>query len=130
MGPAFLRRRVMWRRIVCLVAGVLLVALMLGSDAPTEYDGATVQKDELEGAWRAVAVETDGSRLRTKVPTELTFRAGRWQISDRNTVGTGSYAAEAGRRPGQLDMTTATDTNKYLYRIDGDTLRMARTKNG
>jgi uncharacterized protein (TIGR03067 family) len=77
-----------------------------------------------------VAVEIDGKRLRMKVPTELTFRAGRWQIADRNTVGTGGYTAEAGRKPAHLDVVTAGETNKYLYRIDGDTLRMARTKNG
>jgi uncharacterized protein (TIGR03067 family) len=120
----------MRRRIVWPLCAVPLVALVLGSDAPREYDGATVPKDELEGTWRAVAVEIDGSRLRTKLPSELTFRAGRWWIGDRNMTGAGSYTAEAGRKPAHLDIVTAADTNKYLYRIDGDTLRMARTKNG
>jgi hypothetical protein len=38
------------RRIVCLLAGVLLVALGSGSDAPKEYDGS-IDADDIQGAW-------------------------------------------------------------------------------
>jgi uncharacterized protein (TIGR03067 family) len=116
------------RRTVLLLAGVLLVAASLGSDAPKEYDGAT--ENEIEGTWRIVAVDLDGRRLREEAPWgKLTFRAGRWQFSAENGVVAASYTTDASCRPAHLDVIYDSDTRKFVYRIDGNTLRMAEAQN-
>jgi uncharacterized protein (TIGR03067 family) len=115
-------------RTVLLLAGVLVCVVALGSDSPKEYDDATMQVDELQGTWQGVAVEIDGSRARA--PKELAFRSGAWQISEAGPLPLGRYMTEAGRKPAHLDMRGANETVEYIYRIDGETLRMARTKNG
>jgi uncharacterized protein (TIGR03067 family) len=108
---------------------VLMLVPLLGSDSPKEYDSATAV-DGVEGTWRVVAAEIDGSRVPMKVTTELTLRAGRWRISDLKTANTGNYTVEPGSKPAHLDIVTSGETNKYIYRIDGDTLRLARYEQG
>src|SRR5262249_52284330 len=68
------------RRIVCLLAGVLLVVPSLGSDAPKEYDGAT-ERDELEGTWELVGIECRPVQEGPSNQCVVTFRGGRFTKS-------------------------------------------------
>ena len=123
------------RRFVCLLAGLLLVLPSLGSDAPKEYDGATVQKEELEGTWRLTGFEWDG---KTKPGTQavMTLRGGTYTItfSDGKTW-RGNYQIDTTHQPAHLDWLGSSDggpgkTNKCLYQIHGDTLRIVNSFSG
>jgi uncharacterized protein (TIGR03067 family) len=115
-----------------LLAVVLLVLPVLGSDTPKEYDGAA-KADELEGSWAFVmggvpgAMDFDVPRL----PTVLTFRRGKWEYRQGGEVmSEGVYATDTSRNPATLDETTkgggqAVSERRILYRVDGDTLRTA-----
>src|SRR5262249_53404922 len=63
------------RRIVCLLAGVLLVLPSLGSDSPKEYDGAT-QLSNIDGSWQLVMRRQDGQETVFKERIIWTFRKG------------------------------------------------------
>jgi uncharacterized protein (TIGR03067 family) len=118
------------RRIVCLLAGVLLVVPSLGSDAPKEYDGAT-ERDELEGTWELVGIECRPVQEGPSNQCVVTFRGGRFTKSygDGDTL-RGSYRLDPARKPSHLDQYLSTGpfqgrTQECIYRIDGDTLRIA-----
>src|SRR5882757_1859555 len=88
-----------------LMLAALLVLPLLGSDAPRDYDGATVRKDELEGTWRLVAVRADAGppAVEVKGTGRLTFRRGRWGSIVAYTIPrSGTYEADPAR--GRLDM--------------------------
>jgi len=105
------------RRIVCLLAGVLLVVPSLGSDTPKGDDGAT-EIDRLEGTWRATG----------KKPEEwsITYRGGRYRIDETHR---GRYRIDATRTPPHLDLVPEAGTQGtksiFIFQIDGDTLRIA-----
>ena len=106
------------RRIVCLLAGVLLIVPSLGADTAKECDGAT-EIDSVEGTWRANRGQ----------PTEysITYRGGRYRIDDTHT---GRYRIDATRTPPHLDLIPdgGPDQGRTLpniFQIDRDTLRLA-----
>jgi len=117
------------RRFVCLLAGVLLVVPSLGSDAPKKYDGATV--DELEGTWQMVAVDDGGGPGALPPVGTQTFRAGTWARSFGGSTDTGTYTTDTSHVPAYLTETYFDQDGKawtlyYIFRIDGDTLKIAR----
>jgi uncharacterized protein (TIGR03067 family) len=120
-------RRPLW----LLVA--LLALPLLGSDSPKEYDGAA-EMCELEGEWEIVSVESDPVPL----PSSglMVFRDGKWRYSrEDELVGTGAYTTDSNRKPCHLDLTFTEggrkgQTWKYLYRHDGDRLRIAERDGG
>src|SRR5262245_13693195 len=118
------------RRIVCLLAGGLLVVPSLGSDSLKEY-GDAAEPDELQGTWalvlqvydhrQAIAPAVEGSEVES-------FRAGRWEKRDPEWSVT--YRTDASRRPAHLDAPFPAGHRqrgmmRYIYRRDGDTLRIA-----
>jgi uncharacterized protein (TIGR03067 family) len=106
------------RRIVWLLAGVLLVVPSLASDSPKEYD-ATVEVDELEGTWRA---------SQTIIQT---FRGNRYVYSvDGAAFSEGTYQVGKHCKPLSLDKRATAGlgngrTVKSIFRMEGDTLRTA-----
>ena len=118
------------RRIFCLLVGVLLVVLSLGSDSPKEY-GDAAEPDELQGTW-ALVLQVYDHRQATAPAVEgsevETFRAHRWEKGDPQRSGT--YTTDASRRPAHLDAPFPSrhpqqGMMRYLYRIDGDKLQIA-----
>jgi uncharacterized protein (TIGR03067 family) len=111
------------RRIVCLLAGVLLVAPSLGSDTPREYDGAT-EIAVLEGSWRLTKREIRGETEQLgSIQRVLTFQGGTVTYTgDSRDV---KYRIVPNCNPPHLDEVVQGQTLKFIYQIDGDTLRIA-----
>jgi uncharacterized protein (TIGR03067 family) len=122
------------RRIVCLLAGVLLVVPVLGSDSPKEYGDAT-EIDGIEGTWRFVSAERIGGdvkRVEWAGPPILTFRGGRYVgLRDGRTVEQGDYWVDNRQTPRHFDRFPESGPNRgftlpYIYRVDGNTLKIAQ----
>ena len=120
------------RRSVCLLAVVLLVVPLLGSDAPKEYDGAT-ETDELQGTWTVVSGTVVGSgRGRPLDGLALTFSGGQYQFQG-DWDERGAYTVDRSRQPHHLDIAPtggkkaswARAASKLIYQLDGDVLRIA-----
>jgi uncharacterized protein (TIGR03067 family) len=116
------------RRLVCLLAGVLLVVPSLGSDAPKEYDGAT-EKDELEGTWELTLHEIGGVGFTPTLTCEVTFRRGTYiaRYGDGDTI-RATYRFDRSHQPPHLDLCPSSEdfngqTLKGVCEIKGDTLR-------
>src|SRR5690242_5712976 len=112
------------RRIVSLLAGVLLVVPSLGSDSPRGYEAATAG-DELHGTWREVEAVS---------PFEWTFRGGQYVWKGQSPAGpfsrAGTYTIVPRRKIGYLDHPRGDDrldapTWNGIYELDRDTLRIA-----
>ena len=119
------------RRIVWLLAGVLLVMLSLGSDSPRGYSDGATEADELQGTWQWIGDEFNGRKVETKLREVLTFRNGTYtsHYSDGDTF-RGSYRLDPTRKPPHLDEVPSNgpyqgQTVKYIYHLDCDTLRIA-----
>jgi uncharacterized protein (TIGR03067 family) len=113
---------------------VTLVVPLLGSDAPPQYAAAT-EYVGIEGTWRCVSVKHGGVEVQPLRGDEivLVFRGGSYE---ENYFGQrdrwGPCAVDAARRPGRLDLEYADGPHKgkvwqNIYRLDGDTLRIAYT---
>jgi uncharacterized protein (TIGR03067 family) len=120
------------RRTVLLLAGVLLSGVVLGSDAPKEYDDKT-EVDSIEGTWRQIEVEFDGNGKKFKPDPEcvIGFRSGTFtsNYSDGDTD-RGSYRIDNTCKPPHLDWMPFSGlyrgkTLQFICQIDGDTLRIA-----
>ena len=118
------------RRTVCLLVGVLLVVPSLGSDTPKDYDGAAEAAD-LEGSWQQVGVVWNGRLTTTEVGPVWTYRNGRETThDDGRLVGECPYTVDASSRPARMDTVETAGKHKgktwrHIYRVEGDTLRMA-----
>jgi uncharacterized protein (TIGR03067 family) len=123
------------RRIVCFLAGVLLVVPSLGSDALKEYDGAT-EKDELQGTWRMVKAETNGEPVvAMAVGAVFTFRTGKMLAVNHRLSVEDTYITRTDLRPAHLDVIYKDSKGRYeksmhIYQINGDTLRLAFADGG
>jgi uncharacterized protein (TIGR03067 family) len=114
------------RRLFPLLA-VLFVVLLFGFDSPKEYDDKTEYAVGIEGAWRWTEIEDAGGRRKLDDGTVYTFHNGVVTI-DR---GSGNqwrapYRIDHSSNPPHLDfILNGGRTYKFIYRIDGDTLRIA-----
>jgi uncharacterized protein (TIGR03067 family) len=117
------------RRIVCLLAGVLLVVASLGSDSPKEYDGAAEAAD-LEGSWQQVGAVWNGQLTVTDAGCVRTYRNGRETThDDGRLVGDCPFTVDTSSRPARMDTVETAGKHKgktwrHIYRVEGDTLRM------
>jgi uncharacterized protein (TIGR03067 family) len=121
-------------RLLLPVAALFTVLPSLGTDSPKEYDDATEMRS-IEGTWRCVSVKLNGVDVQPLKGDEilLTFRAGSYEeiylgLRDR----WGPCAVDAARWPARLDLTYSDGPHKgkvwqNIYRLDGDTLRIAYT---
>jgi uncharacterized protein (TIGR03067 family) len=117
------------RRIVWVLASVLLVVLSLGSDVPKEYDGAT-ENGNLQGTWQVIAVELPSQGRHWKAGWVQTFRDGKCWPADGIWLSVGTYTTDASHKPARMETTDLEGQDqgrirKYIYRIDGDSLRIA-----
>jgi uncharacterized protein (TIGR03067 family) len=107
---------------------------------PPESGEAAPAGDQLRGAWVLEAVEIMGQKIDGPRGMEqiLTFEAGgKVTMKDGMRNETGSYKANEGKRPREIDLTmlrngkaNETETILGLYEIKGDTLRIAFSGNG
>jgi uncharacterized protein (TIGR03067 family) len=124
------------RRIVCLLAGVLLVVPSLGSDAPKEYDGVT-DDTGLEGSWQQVgAVKNRDTTMEMSSAYVWTYRNGKVTLHlDGILTAEDSYTVDASFRPARMDCVKTDGEFKgkrwrHIYRIEGGTLWIAYGKFG
>jgi uncharacterized protein (TIGR03067 family) len=130
------------RRSVCLLTGVLLGGMALGSDSPTEYDGRIQVSNPLQGRWRPlklVVADKGGGAIICAGPAwaDVVFQEERylWGWGDgysRLTASQGTCRLDPSKRPGHLDLTDTTGaaagvTRRCIYRFDGETLEIAST---
>jgi uncharacterized protein (TIGR03067 family) len=109
---------------VYLLSAVLFVVPLLGSGSPKEYDDRTTV-DPLEGTWRLTGSEFRDTKEKHSQPL-TTFRNG--IVTEDYDFGkyVGTYDVDLTRKPSHLDMTQSkSKASKYIYKIDGDTLRIA-----
>jgi uncharacterized protein (TIGR03067 family) len=122
------------RRSVYFLCTVLLAVAGLGSDSPREYDDA-VKEDNIEGVWCVVANGEDGIQNPFKGDGVQTFRGGKWTYTlGGHFLYDGVYVIDDSRQPRCLEErvtvgATKGETRKYIYRVDGNTLRMAFSRN-
>jgi uncharacterized protein (TIGR03067 family) len=119
------------RRLFLLFA-VLFVVPLSGSDSPKEYDDRT-ETIGIEGTWRLTEVEYGGQKRKTDLPKAmLTYRSGTYTANyTGGDTFRGSYRIAPTRKPSHLDQLPSNgsdqgQTIKFIYQIDGDTLRIAR----
>jgi hypothetical protein len=120
------------RRLTLPLASLLVLPL-LGSDAPTDYDGVAAPADELEGTWRLVAVRADPGQPFAQVERsgEITYRGGHWSSRFGFAARAGTYTTDAGRR--HLDAAPESGrggARRYLYRVEFDRLWVASAEGG
>jgi len=121
------------RRIIGLLAGVLLGVMGFGSDCPRGNDGEAAKVDDIQGEWRLVSMEHDGN-VYAPSPKVRTYQAGKW-VAGFPGPAEGTYTTDPGRKPAHLDETTTSrgkrgQLAKYIYRIDGDALQIGTTRDG
>ena len=107
----------------------LLVLPLLGSDSPKEYDDK-VEVAGIEGTWQMVDISDAGQKREPGVERCIQiFRGGKWSYSEAGRPSTaGTYTTDKTRVPAFLDESYGTsleEARKYIYRIEGDTLRTA-----
>jgi uncharacterized protein (TIGR03067 family) len=107
----------------------VLCVLLLGSESSTEYDDQTM-KDGLEGRWELVGHQYKGhnsdlSRHRVVLVFHRTTFV--FEIEGAGSL-PGTYRSDATCRPAHLDWTyqAARLAVKQIYRVEGDTLQVAR----
>src|SRR5262249_44083665 len=118
------------RRTVRLLAVVLLVLPLLGSDLPKEYDGVT-ERDDVQGTWELVEWTFDGQSFGGEGTMVTNYRFGTKVVRywDSRTI-TGRYRTDPTRTPPSLDEIRSDgdyqgQAIRWIYRVEGDTLRIA-----
>jgi uncharacterized protein (TIGR03067 family) len=117
------------RRLSPLFAFLFVVPL-LGSDSPKEYDDKA-EIVGIEGTWRFSELEHNGEKVDLVTRWVTTYRGGTYTTNygHGDTV-RGCYRIDPTRNPPHLDRLPSSgpckgETNKFIYQIDGDTLRVA-----
>lgn len=109
----------------------LLVALLLGSNSPMEYNDKTTC-DGLTGTWTAVALTHNGFEMPEGMyrGRTITFTADQvTQFFPPKVVTTAPYRADLRLRPGHFGELN-TGGVKQIYQMEGDTLRIAHRQSG
>ena len=113
----------------CLLL-VLLVLPLLGSDSPKEYDDKTEILD-VEGTWRRTEFQFNGEKRDLPYESVMILRGGSYTRNDSNgTTLRGSYHIDPTCNPPHIDWFPSDEpfkgqTFRFIYQIDGDTLREA-----
>ena len=114
------------RRMVLLLAGVLLSTVAMGSDSPKEYDDKTTL-NPLEGSWRLTEYSFRGQTGIHPDELVLTYRGGFCTNKDSEPR---RYCIAPSQTPAHLDWIELSgpskgETSKFIFQIKGDTLKMA-----
>jgi uncharacterized protein (TIGR03067 family) len=100
----------------------------------TADNAETTQTDQLQGTWVVVGVQVEGKKTKLFNADEetLSFERGKLTHKVGFTTHTSSYRTDANKPRKELDMTApkfddpkVMKTTKAIYRIDGDTLKIA-----
>jgi uncharacterized protein (TIGR03067 family) len=104
-----------------------LLLSMLGLLAITSTPSAQ-PAPKLDGTWRAVAAERDGTSATDVIGHRLTFAGGKFTITrDGKTLYAGTYKTDPAKRPAQIDFDNteagAKGNWKGIYDLDGAALK-------
>ena len=134
MGAEMMRRLLRMAALGCL----LLLGSRLAADQGERTDNAeTVVASQLRGAWVAVSMESGGRKEEAPKNRELmlTFEGGKLSVLEGKHTEEGTYTIRDARTPNEIDMVPSRDLKgapmlKGIYRIDGDTLKLAFSRGG
>jgi uncharacterized protein (TIGR03067 family) len=99
------------------------------------FGGSVLAKDPLtiEGRWKVASVELAGMPVPGLEDAELALADGKKVFTlPGGRVEKGTYQLDAARRPGEIDVTAEgkDGTEKGIYAIDGDSLKLCLATNG
>jgi uncharacterized protein (TIGR03067 family) len=106
---------------------VLVLLPLLGSDSTKEYDDRT-EYAGIQGTWQLIESRSGGLWVRASKEVVCVYRNGGYvdQGSDGHIMIQGTYRIDSTQSPPSLDHFPAGGgAHKWIYRVDGDTLRMA-----
>lgn len=88
---------------------------------------------KLDGTWAIQSVEVGGTKFPDEAlknfPGPLTIKGGKWTLKAGEQQQTGTFTADAGKKPAQMDVKptdgpNAGKTLPAIYQLDGDTLKV------
>src|SRR5947208_1143275 len=110
---------------ICLVSAATLL-IVCGAAAPA--GGGKTDKDKLQGAWELHTISYDGRT--DKFPEgkrmQLVFKGEKVGRSDRKELD--DFKLDEAKTPREIDLVKSDGTQRGLYELKGDTLRMAFRK--
>ncbi len=113
---------------------VALLVLLLAADPPKD-DPARKELDRLQGTWTMIALEVDGKPIAEDklADTTLTIKGDRYITRVKDQSFETAIKLNPAKKPAEIDMTFLDGENKDktalgIYRIDGDTFKMCRTR--
>lgn len=127
----------MRREVLALVALLALAAWRgpaAADDGRAAETGETTEADQLQGSWAVVSVEIEGKKKKVFSDQEetLTFDRGKMTHKMGFTSNTSTYKTDNAKRLRELDLIApkhddpkVIKTTRAIYRIDGDTLKIA-----
>lgn len=104
---------------------LLVVAVPLPEDKKPDDD-----KAKLQGTWTVVAFEIDGKASELSSVSSITIAGDKLTVvsvkNDLKDAGPATFKLDATKKPPQFDVIPDGEkyTLKYLYRLDGDTLKL------
>jgi uncharacterized protein (TIGR03067 family) len=113
------------RRLLFLLA-IPFVAPLLGFDSPKEYDSST-EANNIQGTWKLI----ESRRGSVQYPCSMyvsVYRDGKYvdRAADGHILIDGAYRINPTRWPPSLDhISPEGRVGQWIYRVDGDVLRMA-----
>jgi uncharacterized protein (TIGR03067 family) len=119
---------------VTLLVGVLLTVAVLGSDSPKGYDDTT-DSGGIEGKWQLLEVEWKGEKTQLAFQVVITLRGRTLTYDSTHDLVQGNCRIDSTCKPLRVDWIPSAKgltarTLKFIYQIDGDTLRVAFLWNG
>lgn len=111
----------------------LFVLFVVAAPLPAEDKKPIDDKAKLQGTWTVEAFEIDGKKLpATDIPLKsLIFEAGKLTVKRVDDTKSTTFKLNAAQKPPQIDITPdgADMVVKFLYQLDGDTLKLYGPKN-
>jgi uncharacterized protein (TIGR03067 family) len=109
----------------------------MGDQGERTANYETTVANQLRGTWVAVSLEHGGKQEAPPNGEELTFTfdGGKLIIKESRRTEEGSYTTNDTKNPMEIDLIPSKNvpkeaTIKGIYRIDGDTLKLAFTRGG
>jgi uncharacterized protein (TIGR03067 family) len=116
------------------MSGILSLSLLVVAAAHAEDDSAKKELARLDGTWKFVKVEAPDKIAEAMASASVVqFQGNKMKITvstDRKVVHEAKIALDPGKKPKTMDITaldgpTKGETDKWIYELDGDTLKMA-----
>lgn len=110
-----------------------LLALAAGCLTAAKAGADDKELAKLDGTWVAQSVEVGGNKIPDeelkKFPGRLTIKGGKWTLKAGERSQTGTFTANAAKKPAQMDIKpgdgpNAGKTIAAIYQQDGDTLKV------